>query len=512
MLRNWFSRFGFGRLSRKQFAIAFGGLTILSIFVPVVGAIISFFAGMMAASKRLHDMGYSGKFSLLSYVPFANIVLLFMLFFKEGEPWANSYGPPVEKGALGEKSDSQNGSYGDKLSKNMKRKTSVFGPLSDFLFNKKDRSSINDFYKKSGSKDSTHPVDFIFSLLMLGTFVIKHDKKVDEKELEFVFAFLKKHFDQEKAQASMKLLEDMLKTDWDLNFITRQVKQEFNYTTKLYLMQYLFGIAYSDSKFNEGTLLKRIGFKIGVDDDDYLNILRFWKKNDVESASEQVFHAEVDTQEWGSEELNERMEMAMAKLDPERVIEFGENVSQKAQKSTDDTWKSFKRKFPGQLSLEQRLSSLPDDRGLRQYKELRQRLANFLDVLSRKMNVDEMTYKRYKRIAEEVYMSGIKNLEKVADTVRLIDLEDIDSMKQQADNSGDKVKNTISKRLDMYEKEMDSIKRIYIENEEAITQMDEAIFSLNSIETSMEEEAPDMKDSMAELEEWTKRVKLYERA
>ena len=128
------------------------------------------------------------------------------------------------------------------------------------------------------------------------------------------------------------------------------------------------------------------------------------------------------------------------------------------------------------------------------------------------MNVDEMTYKRYKRIAEEVYMSGIKNLEKVADTVSLIDIEDIDSMKQQADNSGDKVKTTISKRLDMYEKEMDSIKRIYIENEEAITQMDEAIFSLNSIETSMEEEAPDMKDSMAELEEWTKRVKLYERA
>ena len=63
----------------------------------------------------------------------------------------------------------------------------------------------------------------------------------------------------------------------------------------------------------------------------------------------------------------------------------------------------------------------------------------------------------------------------------------------------------------MYENEMNSIKEIYIENEEAITQMDEAIFSLNNIETStVKEESLDMQTSMAELEEWTKRVKLYE--
>ena len=41
--------------------------------------------------------------------------------------------------------------------------------------------------------------------------------------------------------------------------------------------------------------------------------------------------------------------------------------------------------------------------------------------------------------------------------------------------------------------------------------MDEAIFSLNNIETStVKEESLDMQTSMAELEEWTKRVKLYE--
>ncbi len=75
----------------------------------------------------------------------------------------------------------------------------------------------------------------------------------------------------------MDLLEQLLKEDWDMNSITRQVNESFNYTTKLYLMQFLFGIAYSDSRFNEGAVLKRISFKIGVDDKDFLDMQRFGK-------------------------------------------------------------------------------------------------------------------------------------------------------------------------------------------------------------------------------------------
>ena len=524
MFENLFSGLGKGRLSRGQYFITLIGSFFMSAFIPIIGPVVGTVIAFLGASKRLHDLGYNGKFAFMSFIPIANAILWFLLLFREGEYGANQYGAPTDasngyRSRSGQMKFSQGGGDNRQMLNRMMRGAhfaprgfGVFGMLLD-AFNGRAKSSMKNYYKRSKkmANGDTAPADFIFSLLMMSTFVIKHDKKIDEKELEFTFAFLKKHFSLEQAQAGMDLLEQLLKEDWDMNSITRQVNESFNYTTKLYLMQFLFGIAYSDSRFNEGAVLKRISFKIGVDDKDFLDMQRFWKMNDIETASEEVFQADLDGAQWDDEDLKERMELMMAKLDPERVIEFGDKVVEKAKKDKDDVFRSFKRKFPSQMSLEQRLAALPDDRGLRQYKELRQRLANFLDVLSRKMNVDEMTYKRYKTIAEEVYKSAIKNLEHVANTVNLIDTEDMESMRTQAEASGTQEKSTINKRLEMYENEMNSIKEIYIENEEAITQMDEAIFSLNNIETStVKEESLDMQTSMAELEEWTKRVKLYE--
>ena len=105
----------------------------------------------------------------------------------------------------------------------------------------------------------------------------------------------------------------------------------------------------------------------------------------------------------------------------------------------------------------------------------------------------------------------MKNLEKVADGFQFIDTEDMGKMKKQATESGGEESVAINKRLALYEEEMNKIKNIYIENEQAITQMDEAIFSLNNLETQGKDEAMDMKDSMTELEEWTRRVKLYQK-
>ena len=501
MLENLFK--SGGRISRKQYQSLFGGLAAITMFFPMA-ALITMPLYFLSTSKRLHDLGYSGKYALLGLFPPLGILMSLALVFKDGEVGHNEYGPDPLGGHRGR------GSFQNRMSTGMRETPGIFGPISD-MFKGGVKNKFKGFYDKAGSNGETHPVDFIFSLMLLGSFVIKHDKKVDDKELEFVFAFLKKHFDEKKAQAGMQLLEQMLERDWDLNGISRQVKLEFNYTTKLYLMHYLYGIAHSDNKFNEGALLKRIGFKIGVDDQDLLEMGRFWKKNRVEDASEKVFQADLDTKEWDGDDLAERMDMTLAKMDPERVIDFGEKVTNTAKKQADETWKSFKKKFPGQMSLEQRLQAIDDQKAWNQYKELKQRFSNFLDVLSRKLNVEEMTYKRYKKIAEEVYMSGMKNLEKIADGFQFIDTEDMGKMKKQATESGGEESIAINKRLALYEEEMNKIKNIYIENEQAITQMDEAIFSLNNLETQGKDEAMDMKDSMTELEEWTRRVKLYQK-
>ena len=58
---------------------------------------------------------------------------------------------------------------------------------------------------------------------------------------------------------------------------------------------------------------------------------RFWKMNDRDSIR-RVFQADLDGAQWDDEDLKERMELMMAKLDPERVIEFGDKVVKKPKR------------------------------------------------------------------------------------------------------------------------------------------------------------------------------------
>lgn len=64
-------------------------LGLVLVAICVLGALLEFFASI----HRLHDVGLSGWWLLLSLVPFANLVLAGLLLFKPGDPQANAYGP-----------------------------------------------------------------------------------------------------------------------------------------------------------------------------------------------------------------------------------------------------------------------------------------------------------------------------------------------------------------------------------------------------------------------------------
>lgn len=65
----------------------------------VIGlSVLLFFVGyFFLAIRRLHDLGYSGWFILLLFVPYLNLALILYLLFARGESGPNKYGnPPVE--------------------------------------------------------------------------------------------------------------------------------------------------------------------------------------------------------------------------------------------------------------------------------------------------------------------------------------------------------------------------------------------------------------------------------
>ncbi len=72
------------RVSGRQIAVAIACVIIIFFLYWIVWA---------AAVRRCHDMGKSGWFVLLSFVPIANIVVGLMLLFASGDPGENEYGP-----------------------------------------------------------------------------------------------------------------------------------------------------------------------------------------------------------------------------------------------------------------------------------------------------------------------------------------------------------------------------------------------------------------------------------
>lgn len=49
--------------------------------------------GFAVAVRRLHDVGKSGWFFLISFIPFIGAIWLLVLFCSEGESGTNAYGP-----------------------------------------------------------------------------------------------------------------------------------------------------------------------------------------------------------------------------------------------------------------------------------------------------------------------------------------------------------------------------------------------------------------------------------
>lgn len=90
-----------GRIRRLEFGLSYIICVILNVLLsgaventPLLGLLSIPFLWFLWAqmSKRFHDIGYSGWRIFTLLIPIYNIVVLLMLFFKDGEPCENDYG------------------------------------------------------------------------------------------------------------------------------------------------------------------------------------------------------------------------------------------------------------------------------------------------------------------------------------------------------------------------------------------------------------------------------------
>lgn len=104
-----------------------------------------------------------------------------------------------------------------------------------------------EFQQRTNSNINTNPGDFEISLLVLASIVIKADKKVDRRELDFVRVQFVNMYGKERANNAFKLFNGIMKKEVSARQVCIQIRQHMTHASRLQLIHFLFGIAKSDT-------------------------------------------------------------------------------------------------------------------------------------------------------------------------------------------------------------------------------------------------------------------------
>ena len=116
--------------------------------------------------------------------------------------------------------------------------------------------------------------DFINIILILTAEVMKTDGQVKNSELDYVKSYLKRNYGVDAAQKFLLELRDILSHEYDIDAVCAELKSHATIHEKLYILQFLFGLASSDGIFTqqEMTIIQRISDMMGVSRMDYESI------------------------------------------------------------------------------------------------------------------------------------------------------------------------------------------------------------------------------------------------
>ncbi len=169
---------------------------------------------------------------------------------------------------------------------------------------------------------------YVMSLLVLVAAVMKADGKVLKSELDYVKKFLVHNFGEDSAQEGIRMLRDLLKQTIPVNEVCAQIKQNMNYSARLQLVHFLFGIAQADGHVDpeEQKLITHICNQMGIGNSDFESIQAMF----VPNTDSDYKILEIDRTASDDELKKAYRRMAM-KFHPDKVSNLGEDVQNAAK-------------------------------------------------------------------------------------------------------------------------------------------------------------------------------------
>ena len=188
--------------------------------------------------------------------------------------------------------------------------------------------------------DTPRQQDFSASLLVLSAAVMKADGTVKKSELDYVKRFFLQSFGQEQAEKYILTLREVLKQDIQIAEVSQQIGRYMNYSSKLQLLHYLFGIASADGQVHEKEVdvIESISRYMGVYAADYESVkAMFVKKVDDAYTILGIEPSATD------DEVKKAYRDMAKKNHPDKVAYLGDDVRKAAEKKFQEINDAYDR-------------------------------------------------------------------------------------------------------------------------------------------------------------------------
>jgi DnaJ like chaperone protein len=185
--------------------------------------------------------------------------------------------------------------------------------------------------------------DFAMSLLVLVAAVMKADGKVMQSELDYVKNYFSRNFGNAATHEAMIYLRDLLKQQIPLNDVTRQIKQRLDYSSRLQLLHFLYGISMADGKMHpeEMNVIGRIAVNLGISEKDAQSIRSMF----VEEVDSAYSILEIDRNA-RVDDIKKAYRKMANKYHPDKVSYLGEDFKKVAKEKfqkVNEAYEKIKR-------------------------------------------------------------------------------------------------------------------------------------------------------------------------
>lgn len=180
--------------------------------------------------------------------------------------------------------------------------------------------------------------DFNVSLLVLSAAVMKADGYVKKSELDYVKRFFLTNFGQERAEKYILMLREILKQDIQIYDVSQQVGRFMDYSSKLQLLHYLFGIASADGMTHESEIdvISTISKYMGIASSDFQSIKAMF----VQETDSAYKILGIDANATDEEVKRAYREMAK-KYHPDKVAYLGDDVRKAAEQKLQEVNEAY---------------------------------------------------------------------------------------------------------------------------------------------------------------------------